>query len=67
MKINQFPVDNDKFNCKKDEHKHTVGVFRIDGTLVGYTPIELSNLIDYFLRDAEKNFASAAAVVPRKR
>ena len=37
-----------------------------DGDLVGYVLIELPNLIDYFLKDAEENFASGAAVVPRK-
>ena len=29
-------------------------------------PIELSNLIHFFLKGTEKNFVSAVAVVPRK-
>ena len=42
-------------------------VFKEDRTLVGYTPIELSNQIDYFLNNSEENFMSAVAVVPKKR
>ena len=41
-------------------------VFRKNATLVGYIPIELSNLIDYFLEFAEEKFAPTAAVVTRK-
>lgn len=44
-----------------------MGVFRKDGALVGYIRIKLSNLIDYFLKDAEGNFTSAAAMVSRNR
>ena len=42
-------------------------VFKKDGTLAGYIPIEPPNLIDSFLKDAEENFESAAPVVIRKR
>ena len=46
------PVLNEKLDCKKDnrevalsQDKHSVGVFKKDGTLVGHIPIELSRLI----------------------
>ena len=65
IKITWFSVDNEKLDWKKDDQeetltydKHTVGVFRKNATLIGYIPIELSNLIDYFLKDAEENFVS---------
>ena len=45
---------NEKLDCKKDNReeavghdKHSIGVYRKDGTLVGHVPIELSCLIDY--------------------
>ena len=73
-KIIWFSVDNESLDWKKENReealnydKHAVGVSRKNATLVGHLPIELSNLIDYFLKDAEENFASTAAVVPRKR
>ena len=34
--------------------KHTVGVFKKDGTLVGHVPIEMSRIIDYFMQKNEK-------------
>ena len=50
------PVLNEKLDCKKDNReealshdKHSVGVFKKDGTLVGHILIELSRLIDYFM------------------
>ena len=64
------PVLNEKLDCKKgkrEEDKHSVGVFKKDGTLVGHIPIELSRLIDYFLESTEENFVSALVVGPRKR
>ena len=58
-KTNWTPVLNEKLNCKKKTNnnnnnreealsydKHSVGVFKKDGTLVGYIPVELSRLID---------------------
>ena len=47
--------------------KHSVGVFKKDGTLVGHIPIKLSGLIDYFMESKEENFVSALVVGPRKR
>ena len=68
------PVLNEKLDCKKDNReealshdKHSVGVFKKDGTLVGHIPIELSRLIDYFMESTEENFVSALVVGPRKR
>ena len=68
------PVLNEKLDCKKDSReealshdKHSVGVFKKNGTLVGHIPIELSRLIDYFLESTEENFVSALVVGPRKR
>ena len=42
-----------------------MGVFKEDGSIIGLIPIELSNPIDYFLIDGEKNFGSGVAVVPK--
>ena len=64
---------NRKPDSKTDEReevlsydKHAVGVFKKDRNYVGHLPIELSNLIDYFLKDAEENFASAFVMGARK-
>ena len=61
-KTNWFSVINEKLDCKKHDreealsyYKYAAAVFKKDGTLVGHTPIELSNLIDYFLKDGEEN------------
>ena len=68
------PALNEKLNCKKDNREealgneeHAVGVFKNDSTLVGHIPIELSCLIDYFMKTAEENFVSALVVGPQKR
>ena len=73
IKITWFSVDNEKLDWKNYDReevlsydKHAMGVFRKNATLAGYIPIELSNLIDYFLTDAKENFASTAVVLPRK-
>ena len=73
-KITWFLVNNEKFDCKKDDRaealsydNHALGRFLKNGTLVSHIPIELSNLIYFFLKSAAGNFASAVAVVPRKR
>ena len=73
-KITWFSVINEKLNCKKNDRenglsydKHAVEAYFKDGTLVRHKPIELSNLIYFFLKSAEENFASAVTVVPRKR
>ena len=56
------PVLNEKLDCKKDNReealshdKHSIGVYRKDGTLVGHMPIELSRLMDYFMKIKEEN------------
>ena len=61
-------------NTKKNDReealsfdKHAVGDFFKNGTLVSHIPIELSNLIYFFLKGAEENFVSAVAVAPRRR
>ena len=68
------PVLNEKLDCKKDNReealshdKHSIGVYRKDGTLVGHMPIELSRLMDYFMKNKEENFVSATVAGPRKR
>jgi hypothetical protein len=68
------PVLNERLKCKKDNReealshdKHSVGVFKVDETLVGHIPIEISRIIDYFMQENEKNFISAMVVGPRKR
>ena len=72
-KIAWFLVINEKFDCKKkrprksSKHdKRALGRFLKNGTLVSHIPIELSNLIYFFLESATENFLSAFAVVPRK-
>ena len=67
------PVLNEKLDCKKDTReetlshdKHSIGVYRKDGTLVGHMPIELSRLMDYFMKNKEENFVSATVAGPRK-
>ena len=61
-KTTWFSVINEKLDCKEDDReeapnceKYATGIFKKDGTLVGHTAIELSNLIDYFLKDGEEN------------
>ena len=67
------PDLNEKLDRKKDNREealsndeHAVGVFTNDGTLVGHIPIELSRLIDYFMKTAEENFVSALVIGPWK-
>ena len=64
----------EKLNCKKDNReealgyeKHSAGVFKKDGILVGNIPIELSQLIDYVMKENKENFVSALVVGRRKR
>ena len=73
-KTSWTPVLNEGLSCKKDTReealshdKHTVGVFKKDGTLVGHVPIEMSRIIDYFMQKNEKNFVTATVIGPRKR
>ena len=61
-KTTWISVINEKLDCKEDDReealgcdKYATGVFKKDGTLVGHIAIELSNLIDYFLKDGEEN------------
>ena len=48
-------------------NKHSVGVFKNDGTLIGHIPIELSGLIDYFMESTQENFVLNLVIGPRKR
>ena len=64
-KTNWTPVHNEKMNCKKDNHeevlgydKHSIGVFKKDGTPAGHIPIELFQSIDYFMKEVKENFVS---------
>ena len=73
-KTNWTPVLNEKLDCKKDNreealgnNKHSIGVYRKDGTLVSHVPVELSRLIDYFVKSIEGNFVAAVVAGPRKR
>ena len=61
-KITWFSVINEKLDCKEDDReealscdKYEARVFKKDGTLVGHVPIELSNLMDYFLKVGGEN------------
>ena len=65
---------NEKLNCKNDNREealiydnHSVGFLKKDQTLVGHTPIGLSQLFDYFMKEDKENFISALAVGSRKR
>ena len=67
-----MPIE--KLGCNKDNReealghdKHSIGVYRKDGTLVGRVLIELSRLIDYFVKSKEGNFLAAMVAGPRKR
>ena len=56
----------------KDYDKHSVGIFKLSSekgkkTLVGHIPIELSSLIDYFLKAEETNRVIAEVTGKRKR
>ena len=56
----------------KDYDKHTVGIFKLSNkerkkTLVGHIPVELSSLIDYFLKIEETNRVIAEVTGKRKR
>ena len=58
-----------KANCKNDNReeaisydKHSAGVFKKDGTLVAHIPIELSRLVDYFMKENKENVVSALVV-----
>ena len=65
---------NEKLDCKIDNReeplghdKHSIGVYRKDGTFVDHVPIELSRLIDYFVKSKERNFVAAVVAGSRKR
>ena len=73
-KTSWAPVLNEKLDCKKDyredalDHdKHSIGVYRKDGTFVDHVPIELSRLIEYFVKSKDGNFVAAVVAGPRKR
>ena len=70
-KTNWTPILNEKLNCKKDNRKEAVSYskhsVKKDRTLVGHISIELSQLIDYFMKDDKENFVSAFVVAPKKR
>ena len=68
------PTTNEQLFCEKDDREeaaeydsHAVGVFKTDETLVGHIPIELSRLIDYFLKSSTENNVSAMVTGKRKR
>ena len=72
-KTNWTPVLNKMLDCKKDNqeealcyNKHSIGICRKNGTLVGHIPVELSRLIDYFMKNKEENFVSAVVAGHRK-
>ena len=55
----------------KDYDKHSVGIFKLSRkegkkTLVGHIPVELSSLIDYFLKIEETNRVIAEVTGKRK-
>ena len=73
-KTNWTPVLHEKLSYKNDNHekalsndKHSVGVFKKDGTLAGHIPFALFQLIDYFMKENKENFVSALVVGPRDR
>ena len=56
----------------KDYDKHSAGIFKLSSkegkkTLVGHIPVELSSLIDYFLKIEETNRVIAEVTRKRKR
>ena len=62
----------DKRKEAKDYDEHAVGLFKISSregkkTIVGHVPIELSSLIDYFLKVDELNSVLAEVMKKRKR
>ena len=71
-KTKWISVLNENRNFKKDNceealiyDKHSVGVMKKIGTLVGHIPIEPSLLTDYFMKEKNENFLSALLVGPR--
>ena len=46
--------------------RDSVRVFKKDGILIGHIPVELSQLIDYFMKKNKEKFVSALVVRPRK-
>ena len=72
-KTNWTSMLKEKLDCKKDNreevlghNKHSIGVYRKDGTRVGHVPIELSCLIDYFVKSIGGNFVAAVVAGLRK-
>ena len=68
------PTKDEKLYCRKDERmeaeaydSHAIGVYKTDGVLVGHIPIEISSVIDYFLRDSPDNRLDAIVIGKRKR
>ena len=73
------PKGNDELECHEDTRKeakdydgHAVGLFKTPSrgenkTLVGHVPIEISSLIDYFLKADKSNSVSAQVTGKRKR
>ena len=73
------PKANDELECHEDTRKeakdydgHAVGLFKTPSrgenkTLVGHVPIEISSLIDYFLKADKSNSVSAQVTGKRKR
>ena len=68
------PTKDEKLYCRKDERmeaeaydSHAIGVYKTDGVLVGHIPIEISSVVDYFLRDSPENRLDAIVIGKRKR
>ena len=73
------PKANDELECHEDTRKeakdydgHAVGLFKTPSrgenkTLVGHVPIEISSLIDYFLKADKSNSVLAQVTGKRKR
>ena len=72
------PKADDELECHEDTRKkakdydgHAVGLFKTPShgenkTLLGHVPIEISSLIDYFLKADESNSVSAQVTGKRK-
>ena len=73
------PKEDDELECHEDTRKeakdydgHAVGLFKTPSrgenkTLVGHVPIEISSLIDYFLKADESDSVSAHVTGKRRR
>ena len=68
------PVIGENLECKSDKRKkamlhdaNSLGIYNLEGDLVGHVPVELSNLLTNFLKADITNNLSATVVDKRKK